>query len=152
MTLTGRELQVMTPKTLLFGFIAGFLAVLIFHQGLWYLFELVGFAPFLSRAWSLDPIPPFGVPLVISRAFWGGVWGAALAPLFQNLRDGAYWGAWTVVGSVAPTLVAFFVVPPIKGQPIPLLWPGFGAGLLINAAWGFGTGLILKLLQVRQTG
>lgn len=131
------------------GFIAGFLAVLIFHQGLWYLFELVGFTPFLSRAWSLDPISPFGVPWVISKAFWGGVWGAALALLFQNLRGSAYWAAWIVVGAVAPTLVAFFVVPPIKGQPIPLLWPGFAAGLAINAFWGFGTGLILKLWQAR---
>lgn len=137
----------MTLKTLLLGFIAGFLAVLIFHQGVWYLLELVGFTPFLSRAWSLDPIPPFGVPTVISKAFWGGVWGAALAPLLGNLRGGAYWAAWIVVGAVAPTLVAFFVVPPIKGAPLPLLWPGFAVGLLINAAWGFGTGLFLKLLQ-----
>ena len=131
-------------KLSILGFIAGFLAVLIFHQGLWYLFELVGFTPFISRAWALDPIPPFGVPWVISKAFWGGVWGAVLALLFQNLRGGAYWGAWIIVGSVAPTLVAFFVVPPIKGQPIPLLWPGFPAGLVINAFWGFGIALFLK--------
>lgn len=137
-------------KLAVFGFIAGFLAVLIFHQGLWYLFELVGFTPFLSRAWSLDPIPPFDVPWVISKAFWGGVWGAALAPLFQNLRGSAYWAAWIVVGAVAPTLVAFFVVPPIKGQPIPLLWPGFAAGLAINAFWGFGTALFLQLMRAHR--
>lgn len=128
------------------GFIAGFIAVLIFHQALWYLFELVGFFPFTRPAWALDPIPPFGVPSVISKAFWGGVWAAALAPLFRNLRGSAYWASWIIVGSVAPTLVAFFVVPPLKGAALPLLWPGFPAGLAINAFWGFGTALLLRLM------
>jgi hypothetical protein len=132
-------------RSLIMGFIAGFFAVLIFHQGLWYLLELVGFTPFMRPAWALDPIPPFGVPSVLSKAFWGGIWAAVLAPLFMNLRGGAYWAAWVVVGSLAPTLVAFFVVPPIKGEPLPLLWPGIPAGLVINAFWGFGTALFLKL-------
>jgi hypothetical protein len=128
------------------GFVAGFIAVLIFHQGLWYLFELAGFFPFTRPAWALDPIPPFGVPSVVSKAFWGGVWAAALAPLFRNLRGSAYWASWIIVASLAPTLVAFFVVPAIKGAALPLLWPGFPAGLVINAFWGFGTALLLRLL------
>jgi hypothetical protein len=45
----------------------------------------------------------------------------------------------------ALSLVAFFVVPPIKGEPIPALWPRFLAALLVNAAWGLGTALFLKL-------
>ena len=129
------------------GFIAGFIAVLIFHQGLWYLFELAGFAPFTRPAWALDPIPPFGVPSVISKAFWGGVWAAALAQLFRNLRGSAYWASWIVVGSIAPTLVAFFVVPPLRGAALPLLWPGLPAGFAINAFWGFGTALLLRLMS-----
>ncbi len=133
-------------KASLLGFVAGFLAVLIFHQGLWYLFELVGFAPFTRPAWAFDPIPPFGVPSVLSKAFWGGVWAALLAPFFRNLRGRAYWASWIVVGSVAPTFVAFFVVPPIKGAPLPLFWPGLPAGLVINAFWGFGTALLLRLM------
>ena len=73
-------------KTLILGFIAGFLAVLIFHQSLWYVLNLVGLIPPDRPAWPLDPIPPYGVPSVISKAFWGGVWGAVLAPVLQNLR------------------------------------------------------------------
>ena len=133
-------------KASILGFVAGFLAVLIFHQGLWYLFELMGFAPFTRPAWALDPIPPFGVPSLLSKAFWGGVWAAVLAPLFRNLRGGAYWGSWIAVASIAPTLVAFFVVPQLKGAPLPLLWPNFPAGLVINAFWGFGTALLLRLM------
>ena len=52
----------------LLGFIAGFLAVLTFHQSLWYLLNLVGLIPLDRPAWPLDPIPPFGVPSVISKA------------------------------------------------------------------------------------
>ena len=135
-----------TLRVAILGFIAGFIAVLIFHQGLWYLFEVAGFTPFTRPAWALDPIPPFGVPSVISKAFWGGVWAAALAPLFSNLRGPAYWASWIIVASLAPTLVAFFVVPPLKGAALPLLWPGLPAGLAINAFWGFGTALLLRLM------
>ncbi len=132
-------------KTLVLGFIAGFLAVLIFHQSLWYVLNLVSLIPPDRPAWPLDPIPPYGVPSVISKAFWGGVWGAALAPVLQNLRGLPYWAGWILVGSVALTLVAFFVVPPIKGEPIPELWPRFLAALLVNGAWGFGTALLLEV-------
>jgi hypothetical protein len=129
------------------GFVAGFLAVLIFHQGLWYVLNVVGLIPWERPAWPLDPIPPFGVPSVLSKAFWGGVWGAALAPLLQGLRGTAYWAAWILIGAFALSLVAFLVVPPIKGEPVPALWPRFLAALLVNAAWGFGTGLFLRLFQ-----
>ena len=67
------------------GFVGGALAVLIFHQSLWFLFNHIGLIPPERPAWPLDPIPPFGVPSVISKAFWGGVWGAVLAPLLVAL-------------------------------------------------------------------
>ena len=132
-------------KTLILGFIAGFLATLIFHQSLWYLFNLVGFVPFDRPAWPMDPIPPFGVPTVISKAFWGGLWGAVFALAFRRLSGAAYWASFILVGAVALTLVAFFVVPPIKGEPIPELWPRFLAALLLNGMWGFGTALLLRV-------
>jgi hypothetical protein len=137
-------------KTILLGFIAGFLAVLIFHQSLWFLLNLAGVIPPDRPAWPFEPIPPYGVPSVISKAFWGGVWGAALAPLLQGLRGPSYWGAWIVIGTVALSLVAFLVVPPLKGEPIPALWPRFLAALLVNAAWGFGTALFLKLARAAR--
>jgi hypothetical protein len=136
-----------TLKLVLLGFIAGFLAVLIFHQSLWYVLNVIGLIPWERPAWPLDPISPFGVPSVLSKAFWGGVWGAALAPLLQGLRGTAYWAAWILIGAFALSLVAFFVVPPIKGEPVPALWPRFMAALLVNAAWGFGTALFLRLFQ-----
>lgn len=141
-----------TLKLVLFGFLAGFLAVLIFHQSLWYVLNVVGLIPWERPAWPLDPIPPFGVPSVISKAFWGGVWGAALTPMLRDLRGRTYWTAWTVIGAFALSLVAFFVVPPIKGEPIPALWPRFLAALLVNAAWGLGTALLLRLMPPARSG
>ena len=50
-----------------------------------------------------------------------------------------------VVGAVVLTLTALYVVSPIKGQPIPPLWPRFYYALLVNGAWGFGTAVFLTL-------
>jgi hypothetical protein len=131
-------------KLLILGFIAGFFGVLIFHQGLWYLLYQMNFIPPDRPAWPMDPVPPFGVPSVISKSFWGGVWGAGLAPFLGRLRGARYWLGWILIGAVALTLTALYVVSPLKGEPIPALWPRFYYALLVNGAWGFGTALLLK--------
>ena len=130
------------------GFIAGFAATLIFHQGAWFLLNQASVIPADRPAWPLDAIPPFGLPSVISKALWGGLWGAVLALVLARLDGTTYWIGWTVVGALALTLVAFFVVPLIKAQPIPALWPRFGIGCLVNGAWGVGTALFLRLMGV----
>lgn len=132
-------------KLLIIGFVAGFLATLIFHQSLWFLFNQVGLIPLDRPAWPLEAIPPLGVPLVVSKAFWGGVWGALLATALGRLTGVAYWTSWILVGAIALSLVAFYVVPPLKGEPIPPLWPRFAAALMLNGFWGFGTALLLRL-------
>jgi hypothetical protein len=138
-------------KLLIFGFIAGFLATLIFHQSLWYVFNQIGVIPLDRPAWPLDAIPPLGMPSVISKAFWGGLWGALLALVLDRLSGPAYWTAWILVGAVALTSVSFFVVAPLKGEAIPALWPRFAVGLLLNGLWGFGTALLLKLPSMAQS-
>lgn len=133
-------------RIIVLGFIAGFAATLIFHQGVWYLLVQAGIIPTGRTAWSMDPTAPLGVPNVISKAFWGGLWGAALNLALGHLRGPAYWLAWIVVGALALTLVALFVVPHLKMQPIPVLWPAFAIGFLLNGAWGFGTALLLRMM------
>jgi hypothetical protein len=140
------ETAMPSVKLLLLGFVAGFIATLIFHQGLWWVFNRVGIIPPARPAWPLDPIPPFGLPSVLSKAFWGGLWGLVLTPVLAHLTGARYWIAWIVVGAVALTAVAFFVVPPLKGEPMQAMGPRFLIGLSVNGAWGFGTALILRLL------
>ena len=134
-------------KLLIFGFAAGFLAVPIFHQGLWWIFNRIGVIPPQRAAWVMDPVPPFGVPALVSKSFWGGVWGAVLTCFMAGLGGVSYWVSWILVGAFALTAVAFFVVPRIKHEIMagPLL-PRFLVGLSVNGAWGFGTAFILRLL------
>jgi hypothetical protein len=132
----------------LLAFAAGFLATLVFHQGLLFLLHRAGAsprAPFDSR-----PVPPFGVPAVVSLAFWGGLWAVALLPLLARWQGSwSEWIAWLVAGAIGPSVVALFVVLPLKGKPL-------GAGgdvkvivgaLLLNGAWGIGCVVFLRLFR-----
>jgi hypothetical protein len=132
------------------AFIAGFLAVVIFHQGMLALLHGVNLTP--RSPFPTTPTQPFGIPQIWSLAFWGGVWGlvfAAIAPRFR--QDRSYWIGALLFGAIAPTLVAWFLVAPLKNQPIA---GGFQpaamlTGLLVNGAWGIGTALILRLVSKR---
>jgi hypothetical protein len=140
-------------RTILLGFAAGFLAVLVFHQGTAVLLHLLttkaglatgvfGRVPFPYRT---APLAPFGVPAVLSAAFWGGAWGVVLAFLLRAFRPpDLLFGA--VFGALALTLVAFTLVANLKGSP-----PFAGGNkqvwwraLLYHAAWGWGAALLLR--------
>jgi hypothetical protein len=132
-------------KLLLLGFAAGALATFFCHQSAWYVLNQVGAIPPDRPAWPLDPIPPLGVPYIVSKMFWGGLWGGVLALFLTRIEGAAYWIAWIVVGAIAPSLVAMYVVPLIKGLPVADFWPRAGVAGTVNAAWGLGTGFFLWL-------
>lgn len=127
------------------GFFAGFAATLLFHQGALYLLNLLTGA---GRAvWSMAPVPPFGVPAVISLAFWGGLWGVLLAYLLRSQRGLGYWLLAIVAGAILPSLVALLIVFPLKGLPFAAggdlkIWM---AALILNGAWGLGVAVFLRL-------
>ena len=130
-------------KLLLLGFIAGALATFLFHQTAWYLLNQAGIIPPDRPAWPMTAIPPLGVPAILSKMFWGGLWGAGLALLMARIEGVGYWLAWIVVGAIAPSLVAMYVVPVIKGMPVSEFWPRAGVAGTVNAAWGLGTAIFL---------
>ena len=132
-------------KLLLLGFVAGALATALFHQSAWYLLNQAGIIPPDRPAWPMNAIPPLGVPYLISKMFWGGLWGAGLALLMARIEGAAYWIAWIVVGAIAPSLFAIYVVPAIKGLAFPDFWPRAGVAGTVNAAWGLGTAIFLRL-------
>jgi hypothetical protein len=132
-------------RTLL-AFLAGFGATLLAHQPVLALLHGAGVVP--RPAYNFSPVPPFGVPSVISLSFWGGVWGVIMIWALSRVRPGAaWWIASAVFGAVLPTLVAATVVMPLKGvhvapeQRMSML----AIGLLVNAAWGLGTALLYRL-------
>ena len=136
------------PARLLSGFVAGFLATLIFHQLVLVVLWSARVAPF--GPFQMASTKPFGVPAVFSLAFWGGVWGLPYALIERRFPSGkGYWAAAFLFGAILTSLVALLVVLPLKGRP-----PGGGwhpsllvTAFLINGAWGIGTGVILKAMS-----
>ena len=127
------------------GFVSGAIAVLLFHQGAVALLHTWGFTP--RGPFSMQATQPFGVPQLWSIAFWGGIWGIVLAAALARVEGARFVLAALVFGAIFPTLVAWFVVAPLKGQPMAA---GFeparmAIGPIVNAAWGLGTGIGLAL-------
>ena len=130
------------------GFVAGFIATLLFHQPALATLAAVGFIK--AGVYSMQATQPFGVPAVMSLSFWGGVWGLLFVALEKRFPQGAaYWLSALAFGALGPTLVAWFVVAPIKGLPLAGGWelPRMITGLVINGAWGVGTALLFVLWQ-----
>ena len=132
-------------KKWLLAFLAGFVATLVFHQGAVWLLHLAGMTP--RAPFNMRPVPPFGVPTVISLAFWGGVWGIIMIAVIGKAR--AFYLVSIVFGAVLPTLVAAFVIAPLRHQPLPAGSPGklLALGLIINGVWGLGTAVLYRLFM-----
>ncbi|MDZ7955838.1 hypothetical protein [Nostoc sp. DedQUE09] len=133
------------------AFVAGFVAVLVFHQGLLALLHAINFAP--RALYQTTPTPPFGIPQFLSGAFWGGIWGLIWATITLRWQiNKSYWLTALLFGAVAPTLVAWFVVAPLKGLPIAGGWklPAMITALLVNGAWGLGTALLFSWFRRKQ--
>ena len=136
-------------RTVIVGFVAGALGVLIFHQfGFWVTNEMG-----LTRAqlYSMRGVPPWGVPTIVSSAFWGGLWGIAAAFLVPRLPAelGGVLG-WILFAAIIVTLVNWFVVLPLKGAPVGggFRMPGVIVVPLVYAFWGFGMWVIARRLRI----
>ena len=134
-----------TARFVVFAFVAGFLATLVFNQSAGFVLNKVGLAPPGFTAWALDPLPPWGVPTIVSKAFWGGL-GRPAAGLFCALRAGEPTGrAGYCLAQCCPRLLVSSSYPRSKGCPYPTLRGALPFGASVNGAWGFGTALILRL-------
>jgi len=133
---------------LVLGFAAGFIAVLVFHQGMvafLHAFELTRAGPY-----QMQPTWPFGLAKFWSLSFWGGVWGILYVLVERWFPRGAkYWLTAFVVGALGPTLVSWFIISPIRGVPIAGGWhiANMWRGLILNGAWGLGTAITLWLFS-----
>jgi hypothetical protein len=129
------------------GFVAGFVATLLFHQSGVALLHRVGL--FGGPAFNMQPVPPFSVPAVIQLAFWGGVWGIVFVLVEGAIAraPGGYWLGAVLFGAVVPTLVLWLVVLPLKGLPVGDGFR-FPAALIVpiaNGLWGLGTAVFASL-------
>jgi hypothetical protein len=129
------------------GFIAGAIAVLTFHQGMVEALHVLGWSPILP--YRTTPVPPFGIPVIVSNCFWGALWGAAFGWLMPRMT----WPMWRcgLALGCAAVLAGWFIVAPLKGVPLAAGWEPVRMlrSMAINGFWGLGVGVILPLLMPR---
>jgi len=139
---------------LLLGFLAGVLSHLVFQGG----FGAVLYAAHVSQGlpWSLDPVPPFGVPKTVDLGFWAGLWGVVYVLLEPRLTARFGWWLGGIIFGFAPVLVLWFVVLPLKGVPIG---GGFHlTAIVVHLLFGLGVaiffraGLMLAGRRVSRSG
>lgn len=142
-----RPIESRIQTRLMIGFIAGFISVLTFSNGMIALLYVAGasvpFAP-----WSMASVPPLGVPMSLSGAFWGGLWGVVYAFLEPRLTARlGWWCGGLVFGGVLPLFVLWFVVMPLKGLPIGggFALPGVPLDIVLHAVFGLGTSILFRL-------
>lgn len=126
-------------------FVAGTLAVPLFHQVVLLLLGMTGLTT--RRAFAMGATEPFGVPQTLALSFWGGVWGLILGLVLMRIRGRMYWIVASAFGAILPTLVAALVVAPLKGQPAGGDAKMIVAGVLINLAWGWGTAALSRVMD-----
>ena len=128
------------------AFFAGVLATLVFHQGLFAVLYGLGAVP--VPPYNFSPVPPLGVPAVVSLAFFGGLWGLPAWAVMRRFAGKALWVTALVFGAIAPTVVAMLVVFPLRDQAVDVqTWIG---GLILNGAWGIGVAVFMRLMGARR--
>lgn len=128
------------------SFLAGFFSTLLFHQGVIALFGMFQELPF--KSYSMSPTKPFGVPSLISLAFFAGLWGVVIWAMIRNKTR-----KWQVIGAISlgavlPTVVAFTIVLPLKGIEFKPNYIPFG--LLLNGIWGLGVWALMYLMNLKD--
>jgi hypothetical protein len=135
------------PKLIFIGFVAGFLATVIFHQGFLEILAQLNMIPF--KPYNITPTHPFGVPSFISLSFWGGIWGILGILIFKKyLNKKRFWIFFAIFGGIFPPLIYCLIVMPAKDiDPTTILQPArLTLMFVVNFIWGFGTALFSRVL------
>jgi hypothetical protein len=125
-------------------FAAGFVSVLVFQMGAGAILHALDLA---GPPFPYDATAPFGVPRTWSFAFFGGLWGIVFGLVEKYFPDGPmYYVCAFLFGAIAPILVLWFVVFPLKGQPIASGWnvPRMLLQMLAHGCFGLGVGILLQ--------
>lgn len=162
-----------TVRNVLFGFIAGALAVLVFHQGMYWLIANYGgpygltlrgqpwrwteqaqFMPDLLKALKYSPQQ---VPYLANQMFWGGLWGALFGLLVNRLPGGAIPVKAFIFAMIGPMLIGSWLLLPLMATPPRPILNGFlngynvkvlATGFLLNGvAFGIGLGVFFSLMR-----
>lgn len=144
------------------GFIAGALAVAVFHQGMYFVLKKGGL-PLQGTPWSLTPNPAaFGLPSLLNLMFWGGLWGGVYAFVAERIPGRYGWHKGIVFGTGATLLLGSWILVSLaKGRPLfngflaDWQWSRLQTGFLLNGiAFGAGLGCLypaaVRVLGARE--
>lgn len=144
-------MDAISPKSLLFGFIAGAIAVATAHEIINFILLKAGLFP--RQPWSLQPSAVTGVPQIVSDMFWGGVWGILFVLLYSFIPGEGPTIKGLIFGIVGPAILGVFILVPLVTGRFPLFF-GFdpkmlGSVLLILAGFGAAMGWLYGLFESR---
>jgi hypothetical protein len=131
-------------------FVAGTLAVPLFHQALLYVLHRIAYTA--RTPFAMNPTQPFGVPQTFSAAFWGGIWGLVLAMLLARVGERFYFAAAMAFGAVVPTLASLVLMPQFRGTTPDTTATALVTTVLMNLAWGFGTAALTRIMDGATNG
>ena len=128
------------------GLIAAVVAVLTVHEATVAVLHRIGCTS--ARAYNMDPVKPLGVPTILNRVFWGGVWGVVYTLVVPALPDIAAWAQGMLFGWLVFLLVNCFFLPILRDEPI---FYGFdpvrmASGFVILSLFGMALGVLYSWL------
>jgi len=106
----------------------------------------------------MQPIAPWSVPRLFNNFFWGGLWGALFALIYDWIPGGMAWLKGLIFGLFIVVVSNWFLLPLIRARYFGIGDPAFFAGLnpqrmLITIAivggFGLGLGIIYGLIKPR---
>jgi hypothetical protein len=146
-------MQGLVPRTAL-GFIAAAIAVVTVHEGIIYALTQSGWIQ--GTAWGMQPVAPWGVPRLVNGMFWGGLWGALFALIYERLPGAVPWLKGLLYGLAIVIVSNWILLPVIKGyvfgQPNQMLFGGWNplrmlASAVIVGGFGLALGAIYGLMR-----
>ncbi|WP_423822994.1 hypothetical protein V5738_03350 [Salinisphaera sp. SPP-AMP-43] len=132
------------------AFIAGFIAMLTFHQGLLWLLDRAQVIS--AMAWSMTPAPLLGIPEVLALALWGGLWGLVIWFLIRHAEAAGYYVGAIILSAILLSAVALTVVPLVLGGSVQALIAGMtlhrvGIEMALNGSYGLGLAVLMRIMH-----
>ena len=143
-----------TTARLALGFVAAVIAVVSVHESIIYALTQAGWTR--GTAWGMQPIAPWGLPRTLNNVFWGGLWGALFALVYDRLPGGAAWMKGLIYGLLIVVFSSWILLPFIKGiifgQPNQLFFAGADPQRMLNSVmivggFGLALGIIYGLIR-----
>ena len=138
----------MAWRILILGFLAGAIAVPIFHQLAVFALHSAGYVP--NPPFRTNPVPPFGVPTILNQTFWGGMWGLLFGAIMMARPRLSAPVVGVAVGILGAALAGLTWIALLRGQAMPITELNrWWRPAVINGSWGLGMGVIFAALRGR---